>query len=121
MPRLDKGITLHLIDRRYGLAAAQARGVRPPDGIRCLAEDTDLPLRTLRGAVSCGEHIADYRIARIAKALKVEPNVLIAADDPPPKPEPAKPPKPQPKVEPVAPPGRRNGGGTGPRRTQSAA
>jgi len=80
MPRLNRELTVKLIDVEFGLSAAIHRGEKPPNGIRLLSDRTDIPRRTLSGAVYCGDQIAEHRISRIARALNVKPDVLKSED-----------------------------------------
>lgn len=113
MPRLDRAVTLKLIDLEFGLSAARDRGERPPNGVRLLSERTGIPRRTLSGAVHGGDQIADYRIVLIAKALDVKPSVVRAGDEAEEQPEPKK--------EKTGPDRRKNGDKTGPKRLSGAA
>lgn len=101
MPLLDRDLTLRLMDHQFGLSAAEARGEKPENGVRLLAELTGISRRTLSGIVHGRDPAKPYRVALIAKALGVKPGVLMA-DPPQPKPDP-----PAPKREPTAPPPRR--------------
>lgn len=115
MPRLDRALTLKLIDIEFGLTAAKNRGERPPNGVLELAERTGIPRRTLSGAVHQGDQIADYRIVLIARALNVKPAALVAAGDEEKKDD-------GPKEEKTHPDKRENGkGGRGPKRATGAA
>jgi hypothetical protein len=105
MPRIDRAMTLKLIDVEFGISAAQDRGERPPNGVRLLSERTDIPRRTLSGIVYRGDQVAEYRIARIARALNVKPAVIIRSDDDDEDEEE----KPAPKRETTGPTPRRNG------------
>lgn len=102
MPLLDRDLTLRLMDHQFGLSAAEARGEKPENGVRLLAELTGISRRTLSGIVHGRDPAKPYRVALIAKALGVKPGVLMA--DPAPQPKPA---PPAPKVEPVSPPRRK--------------
>lgn len=81
MPRLDRAVTLKLIDIEFGLSAARDRGERPPNGVALLAEATGIPRRTLSGAVYGSDQVADYRIVLIANALKVKTAVIKSRGD----------------------------------------
>jgi transcriptional regulator with XRE-family HTH domain len=110
MPRLNRELTVKLIDVEFGLSAAIHRGEKPPNGVRVLSERTGIPRRTLSGAVYGGDQIAEHRIARIAHALNVKPDVLKAEEK-----------KDGPKEEKTHPDKRGTGKGTGPKRSVEAA
>jgi len=87
------------------------------DGIKRLAQVTEIPYGSLRNAIAGRDEMALYRIVRIERALGLTEGSLVAGDndgvpdEPPTQPEPA--PKPPPRREEKA--------GTGPPRTTRVA